>query len=534
MSTSLESAFDHEDATNFFDDLARIEEKMTRDRLKRSLYDFLVEVWPIVEPSQPFVDNWHIHELCTLLQNIETGKEKCNRWVFNISPGTMKSLLISVVFPAWVWARNPKKRFLTASYGQHLTVRDNLRVRDIVQSPWFKRLFWAADNVRLLEDQNTKTRYNTTVGGWRIATSVDGVGTGEHPDYVVIDDPTTATQAQSEPERTAANNWFDRTISSRGVARGVIVIVVMQRLHEDDLTGHLLRKGGWGHVCFPMRYEKCTCPSGDPFTTPEDARCVLHKIDPKWQPDPRDPRTTVGELMFPKLFDEAKVKQLELDLGPYGTAGQLQQRPSPEGGGLFKREWFQFADAMPATGLMRRVRGWDTAGTEAGGDWTVGVRMSELFEYKADPSDPTGRYKTWQSTGRFYVENMKRDQLGPDGVDKLMLATAREDGVACPQREEREGGGSGKAMVLARAKLLAGYDYNFVQLGQNKMVRAKPFRAQCEAGNVFLLRGEWNEAFISELCAFPTGKHDDVVDASSCAFNSLLLEPIPAPTDCTW
>ncbi len=509
------------------EDADKILLKLERDRLKRSLYAFLQEAWAIVEPSQDFVTNWHIEVMCQVLQDITTGKEPRNRWIFNISPGTMKSLLISVIWPAWVWARNPKKRFLTASYGQHLTVRDNLRVRDIIQSPWFQSLF----PVKLLEDQNTKTRYNTEKGGWRIATSVDGVGTGEHPDFIIIDDPITAGQAESEPERSAANNWFDRTISSRGVARGVTIIVVMQRLHQDDLTGHLLKKGGWGHVRFPMRFEKCTCP-GPIEVIAEDQRCALHKADPHWTPDPLDPRTEPGELMFPLLFNETKVALLEQDLGPYGAAGQLQQRPSPMGGGQFKREWFQFVDHDAVPSLARRVRGWDTAATEGGGDYTVGVKLSEAFAWM--PSPENINIRTLQSTGKFYVEHVAREQLGPAGVDGLMKSTANTDGKACPIREEKDPGAGGKAVIAARTRLLVGFDYGFNALGANKVIRAKPFRSQCAAGNVFLVRGPWNEKYLTELCNFPTGSYDDQVDASSCAFNALLLEPAPRQTDCTW
>lgn len=498
-----------------------------RARLRRSLYAFLEEMWDVVEPSQPFCTNWHIEVMCQTLQDIATGKESQNRWIFNISPGTLKSLLIGVIFPAWIWARDSKKRFATFSYGQHLTIRDNLRVRDIIQSAKFQKLF----PITLVEDQNTKTRFNTKEGGWRIASSVDGVGTGEHPDYIIIDDPTTATQAQSEPERAAANNWFDRTISSRGVARGVTIIVVMQRLHQDDLTGHLLRKGGWGHVRFPMRFEKCACP-GPIEAIKEDQRCILHKADPHWTPDPRDPRAESGELMFPALFNETKVRLLELDLGPYGAAGQLQQRPAPEGGGLFKREWFSYVDTDQVPTLVRRVRGWDTAGTEKGGDWTVGVKMCEGFAWV--PSQQNPRVKELKSTGQFYIEHVVRDQLGPAGVDALILSTAQADGKACPQREEKDPGAGGKVVIAARTKLLVGYDYGFNALGANKVIRAKPLRAQCEAGNVHLVRGPWNEAFVSELCNFPTGTYDDQVDGASCAFNAILLEPPPRQTECTW
>jgi predicted phage terminase large subunit-like protein len=374
----------------------------------------------------------------------------------------MKTLLVSVMFPAWVWARRASARFLEASYGGHRTVDAASKVRRIVESEWYQAHY----DVTLADDQNAKTRFNTDQGGWLIASSVGGVGTGEHPDYFIIDDPLTEAQSRSDVERSEANKWMDRTVSARGVGRGVKVIVVMQRLHEDDLTGHLLAKGGWEHICFPMRYE----PSRP--ATEQDRGHVA---------DARDPRRVAGALLWPEVFTEQKVKRLELDLGPYGTAGQLQQRPAPEGGG----------------------------------DYTAGVKIAE-------------------ADGSFFVEDCVAEQVGPAGQEALMRQLATSDGKACVQREEKEGGASGAVVIAARLKMLKGYDYAGVIISADKVTRAKPFRAQCEGGNVYLVRGAWNEPYIRELCDFPTGAHDDRVDASSCAFNAVLLEPEPRENWVTW
>lgn len=406
----------------------------------------------------------------------------------------MKSLLTNVIWPAWLWAKNPRLRFLKASYSSHLSIRDNLKLRDIVTSAWYQEHY----ALTFVSDQDAKQLFKTTEGGWAFATSVRGAGTGEHPNFVMIDDPITADQARSDTERSEANKWFSETISSRGLILDVRVVVVMQRLHEEDLSGYLLARGGWEHVCFPMRYE----PS-----RPKTEHDAGHRADP------RDPRTVPGQLMWPEVFTEAKVRQLELDLGPYATAGQLQQRPSPEGGGLFKREWFKFVDVAPR--LARRVRGWDTASTEGDGDYSAGVKMAEADDL-------------------FYVEDCIAEQVGPAAQNALMHQTARADGIGCAQREEKEGGSSGAVVVAARLKMLKGFDYNFVQVSKDKVTRSKPFRAQVEGGNVYLVRGDWNEAYIRELCNFPTGKHDDRVDASSCAFNAVLLEPVPIPFEMTW
>ena len=458
------------------EDLVQELEAIEAEVARRNLHAFVRKAWHLVEPTQPFVDNWHIKELCSLLEEVSAGRIK--RLLINVPPGSMKSLLVGVFWPAWEWASKPGLRFLNASYSAALSIRDNLRLKNIIENAWYQRHY----NVQISEDQNAKGRYNTTGGGWRIATSVKGVGTGEHPDRIVVDDPTSADQAKSDVEREAANSWFDGTISSRGVSRGVSIVIVMQRLHQSDLSGHVLAKGDqWTHVCWPMRY---------------DAR----------RPGLRDPRSDPSELLWPHLFDEPKVRQLEIDLGPYGAAGQLQQLPAPQGGGLFKREWFKIIDVMPVA-VQRHGRGWDTAGTDGAGDWTVGVKMAVC-------PGPL-----------FIIEDVRRDRLSPAGVDLLMKQTATLDGRSCRQREEQEPGGSGKSVIAAHARMLSGHAYKGIHISGDKVTRAGPFRAQAESGNVYLLRGSWNEAYLSELEIFPNGDHDDQVDGSSCIFNDLHTGP---------
>lgn len=450
-------------------EVERLRASIARD----SLPDFIEYTWEMVEPGTELSWNWHLDELCEVLGAVTRGEIK--RLIVNVPPGTSKSLTVSVFWPAWMWARNPELRFFTASYSKDLTIRDNRRLRAIVTSDWYRAHF----DLRLAGDQSAKIRFDTTAKGWRIASSVGGGGTGEHPDFIIIDDPLKAEDSRSETARRSVADWFEGTVATR-VARDPAMVLIMQRLHEQDLAGRLLAKGGWEHICFPMRFEA-------------------------ERSDPRDHRTEPGGLLWPELWPEEKVRHEEMELGPYGTAGQLQQRPAPEGGGLFKRHWFKIVDETPAQAL--RCRGWDTASTEGGGDYTAGVKISRTAE------------------GLFYVEHVYRDQIGPAMVDKTIHSLATFDGRGCRVREEQEPGSSGKAVTAARSRTLAGYDYSGVPVTGDKVTRARPFRAQCEAGNVRLVRGEWNEGYIQELCVFPAGAHDDQVDASSCAFNELTGGP---------
>lgn len=474
--------------------LERIQLEVDR-RQYASLKGFIHGAWSIVEPVKMLVWNWHLDVLCREIEEICLYHEDESEYVvINVPPGTMKSLLF-VFARAWLWSKRPGLRFLGASYGATLSTRDNVKLRDIILSPWYKRLY---PQVVFKGDQNAKEKFETTEKGWSLATSVGGAATGEHPDIAILDDLISEDQSRSDEERKTANDWVDRTIGARGIVRKVKVFMIAQRFHEDDPPGHVLKKGGWRHICFPMRYE------------------LSHKGDSSFAPDPLDCREEEGELLWPELYPEKSVRDLEIKLGEYASAGQLQQRPSPEGGGQFKREWFRFISVLPSK-IRRSIRGWDTAGTEGDGDYTTGVKLHEAGEDKH----------------LFYViENVVRDQLSPYGVDMLLLQTAQLDGDETPHREEKEPGGSGKAVIAAHTQLLIGYDHKGVLVSRSKIIRAKPFRAQCEAGNVYILRtgdpvrDAWIEPYLSELSSFPTGTNDDQVDGSSCAFNQLLLEPI--------
>lgn len=442
-----------------------------------SLSEFIRQSWSLVEPANPLVWNWHLDEYCSVLEDVYYGRIK--RLIVNVPPGTSKSLFFSVFFNAWAWTKDPSKRFLTASYSIDLTLRDNRRLRDIVKSDWYKSNF----HVELSSDQSAKERFETTRKGWRIATSVGGVGTGEHPHFLIIDDPLKASEANSEAERKKSNDWISNTVSTRK-ALDPAIILVMQRLHEDDPSGFLLQKGGWTHFCLPMRFES-------------------HKVDAydiRDIPSKRDHRVVDGELLFPQVWSKEKVDEEELLLG-LSAAGQLGQRPVPEGGALFERSWFEFVDQSPID--ARRCRGWDIAETDAKeinakrNNWTVGTRIAE-------------------KSGVFYVEHNTRAQLTI--VDDLIKSTAILDGKKC---KIREGRGSGKATIKARSILLAGYDYDFSPETDSKVQRANPFRSQAKAGNVKIVKADWNEIWLNVICSFPFGSCDDDVDSSSNAFNEL-------------
>lgn len=324
-----------------------------------SLIEFSKQAWGIIEPGAQFVDGWHLHAIADHLEAVSDGE--IENLIINIPPGCMKSILVSVLWPTWEWIHRPHLRYLGASYGADLAIRDAQKCRDIVTSEWYQAR-WPQVQVRKGADQ--KTKYELTSGGWRMATSVGGRATGEHPDRKIVDDPTNAAQAASDAERSTANLWFDRTLSTRGKSRGARTVVVMQRLHEQDLTGHILSsERGYEHLCLPMEYE----------VTKRRATSI------GWE----DPRTAEGSLLWPELFPTKSVEQLKTELGSYGAAGQLQQRPSPEGGGILRVAHFQLWPAdrdLPVFEYV--VQSYDTAFEEKEQNDPSAATVWGVFEYK--------------------------------------------------------------------------------------------------------------------------------------------------------
>jgi predicted phage terminase large subunit-like protein len=284
----------------------------------RSFREFVRQAWPIVEPSTPFVPGWHIDAIIDHLEAVTRGQIR--NLLINVPPRHMKSLLVSVFWPAWEWIRWPERRWLYSSYGAQLSIRDSVNCRRLIASPWYQRL--CGYRFALTSDQNTKGRFDNDRSGYRLSTSVGGAATGEGGDRIVCDDPHNVQEAESDSVRKGTIDWFDVVMSTWvNDPKTTAKVVVMQRCHQQDLSGHLIEQGGWEHLVLPAEYEGPTRTTSIGFV---------------------DPRQEHGELLWPERFGAAEMESLKRSLGTYAAAGQLQQRPSPAGGGLIKRHWFRF------------------------------------------------------------------------------------------------------------------------------------------------------------------------------------------------
>lgn len=455
-------------------------EQIRAEKARRSLGEFIRQAWGVLEPKTQYRHNWHVDAIAEHLEAVSNGQIR--KLVINVPPGHMKSLSVCVFWPAWQWIQAPHYRFLFASYAAHLSIRDGNKTRILIDSPWFQRNFG-----HLFElEKRTEPYLSNDKMGFRVNTSVGGVGTGERVHAAVNDDLIRANDAESPAMRAQALAHM-RAMSTRGVDPETFAqVLIGQRVHQDDPAGWAIEQGGWETLILPAEFEPAhRCATSIGFT---------------------DPRTESGELLWPGMFGPSEIAAIKTALGSYEASAQLQQRPAPAGGGLFKLEKLGTIDAIPVG--TQFARGWDLAATipEAGRkpDWTVGALLGQMPD------------------GRFVIADINRFQGSSLTVEQALVATAQGDGTGVQISGPQDPGQAGKSQALRMVQLLAGYDVEFTPETGSKVVRAKGLAAQIEAGNVVMLRAPWNKDLKDELALFPNGSFDDQVDALSRAFGCLV------------
>ena len=443
---------------------------------ERSFGHFIRYAWSAADPAA-FVGGWHIDAIAEHLEAVTVGAIK--RLIINVPPRHMKSTAVSVLWPAWVWGprRQPGAQWLFASYAANLAIRDSVRCRRVLESPWYQSQW--GDVVQLAGDQNTKSRFETKQGGARIATSVDGAATGEGGDIVVIDDPHNVRQGDSARVREATCRWFDEVMALRlNDPEAGAFVVIMQRVNEGDLTGHILsRDGDWEHLCLPAEYEP-----DHPFARPTSIGFC-------------DPRTKPGALLWPARYSKVRLARMARQLGSHAAAGQLQQRPAPRDGGIVKMGWFQRYAATPdRQTIIRIVQSWDTAN-------------------KAGSQNAYSVCGTWVETKRgSYLLDVLRSRLDlPD-----LLRIAKSHGLRWqPNALLIEDKASGTAliqhlMVETTLPVLP------VTPRGDKATRMEAETPVIEAGRVWLPEmADWLAEYENEMRNFPNGAFADQVDMTS-------------------
>lgn len=503
------------------DTIAQLEKELS----EHSLREYIPLAWPVLEPSREFSPNWSIDASCDHLEAVSKGDIK--RLLINVPPGTMKSLLTEVLWPSWEWGPKnmPHLKYVSFSYSVDLTTRDNRKTNQLIKSGWYQKLW--GDRVEIAKDQDTKTKFENTRMGFKLATSVGGVGTGERGDRVIIDDPHNVKDGESLAKREATLLWFTETLPTRvNDPKHTPIVVIMQRVHDQDVSGLILAQElGYEHLMLPMEFEpERRCYSiVKPSYMPDAKKVpVVYDEEEKAWREPRidketkelekaqefrfniDPREEENQLLWPDRMDRESVERDKKVMGSYAVAGQFQQRPAPRGGGLFQRDWFDIVDKVEEP-VTRRVRGWDLAASkQSTSPFTAGVCMSR------------------GQSGTIYVEDCQRERGSPGEVEMLLKTTCKQDpkGTICDIPQDP--GQAGKSQKSWLAKLLIGYIVKFSPESGSKELRAEAFAAQAEAGNVKIVRGDWNRVYLNELCLFPNSTFKDQADASSRAFHQLI------------
>lgn len=482
-------------------------------RCRESLYAFVKRAWSIVEPRR-YVDGWYIKAICDHLQACYEGRLLRRNLLINIAPRHAKSLICSVLFPAWIWANDPTYRMVYGSYSMALALDHSRLMRKLVASEWYQRSFVRGAWL-IPEGDDRAGDYSTSLGGRRLCVAVDSTGTGFGGDLILIDDPHKAAEAYSEADREKAIRWYRDTLSSRqdDVQTGMF-IVVGQRIHERDLTGWILTNepDEFEWLCLPEEYDPARpCVT---FGRPDN-----DNADPPefW----RDPRTQTGELLFAARFPETALAKLRRKLGAK-YAAQYLQRPLDPSTALFKRHvWRWWRPRLTLAGGRTRPVGCDqeAAAVELPERCTFIISVDCTF--KDLTSSDYVVMQVWAASGadRFLVDQVR-------GQWSFAETCRRLEALALKWPEARlklvEDAANGPAVVSHLQRRVPGLVPRPAGKA-GKLARAAACQPEVESGNVFLPEGApWLEVFVAELEGFPRGAtNDDQVDAMSQALNEL-------------
>lgn len=441
--------------------------------LRTDLAAFVHKVFQTLCPHDDYHDNWHIDAIAYELVRCLKGDN--TRLLINQPPRTLKSVCVSVAFVAWALGNDPTLKFVCVSYSKELAEDLADKCRRVITSTWYRALFPA---MRIAK--NTASEVTTTRGGGRFATSIGGTLTGQGGSIVIIDDPMKAEDAASRSARLAVIDWYKKTLVTRlDDKRSGSIIVVMQRLHEEDLAGKLLEAGGWHHLNLPaIAIEDQTIQIG-----PGPAG-IHHRKE--------------GDVLHPAREPMSVLDQLRRELGSHAFSAQYQQQPIPADGDMIKRDWFKWYDDQPeVTPQSQIVQSWDIAASRSErSDWSVCT--------------------TWMILNKdYYLLDVWRDRLEFPDLRRKVIDLQRAH-AADSVLIEKAGLGLNLVQEL-RAESPDGFPKPIgIKPEGNKITRMQAATPRIEAGHVILPRdAPWLDTFLHELLAFPNGKHDDQVDSVS-------------------
>lgn len=510
-----------------------------------SLLEFAKLAWPIIEPGTPLRLNWHIEAICLHLEAMT--RAEILKLIINMPPGLMKSTMVSVLWKAWEWIKLPHLRYLTGSFDEKLAMRDAMKTRDIVESPWYRDLF--RPEWRIKKDQNAKGHFINTRQGFRFTFAIGGKVTGHRGDGVLLDDPLNARDQYNAAVKAATMWKIDKVLTTRvnDPALGRFAIV-MQRLADDDPSGELLR-----------RTVECVDANGDPEIGPdgrplldddgEPLRVPLYQhlcLPSEFEPERRvttsigwtDPRTKPGELLFPTFHTPKAIAELKQALGSEGFAGQHQQRPVSLDGGRFKRPWFtrrRWRSERFQPGAIRIFRDGAGPGEE---DKTGELVLLDTCLIFSTVDVAVGEKKTndltcygvWAVTPKgelVLLQEVWKRMSEPDSI-----AEAKALKVAWPRLSHFVVEKNGVGFPLVQQMQAAMMAVVPISVHADKLVKSTCAVVMAEAGRIVIPdpdEQEWATAWLAEITLFPGAAHDDRVTCLSLAAEQVFTGAIPTP-----
>ena len=457
-----------------------------KERAERSLSVFIRQAWPVIEPNTPYVHNWHIDLIAEYLQAINDGE--INRLLINMPPRHMKSIEATVCYPVWTWTRHPEKRFIKVSYSDSLSREHNVRSRDIILSNWYQENWGSVFSLK--NDVNRQNEFQNDHMGLMLSTSTGGALTGKGGDVIIIDDPQNPAMANSDAERQSTIDFFRGTLQTRlNNPRKGAFIIIMQRLHENDLSGYVLSEGlGYIHLCLPAE-----APERVTVSFPKSGKTIVREE---------------GDIRNPGRFDKAVLSGLKKSLGSLQYAGQFQQIPAPAEGVIFKREWmnnpFQ-TKSLPYLSVI--IQTWDMAFTKSEGS----AKVAGLVLGRAG--------------SRIYILDCINDKM--NFVESV--AAVRRLSAKWPKARAKvvENKANGPAIVNLLEKEIPGMvEFNPKGSKDERAISVTPY---FEAGNIWFpdaAEAPWVEDLIRDLLIFPKGVYKDTTDALVQGILYLMDKPM--------
>jgi len=471
----------------------QLEKNLHRGIYKDSYYEFFKDAFAQLHPGESYDENWHIEYLCGILQEeferIQRKDPRKKDIIINVPFRAAKSMITTVIFPVWCWSIDPQFKFICVSFAESLALEHAQLSRDLMRSVWFQRLW--GDKVKIRHDASALSFYKTTDGGFRKSVGTGGQITGSGSDIIIVDDPQNPKKAASETERDNAKKFYDHTLFSRLNQPDVGVrIVVMQRLHEEDVTGHLMdEKDG----------------------RPDDHRhiCIPGEIDNNLEPKELAENYVNGLFWFTR-FNKGALASYNKALGDLQYAGQVQQRPAPLEGNLLRRSWFEIVDAEDVKRDFYKD--------------PIHFVLDTAYTEKQE-NDPSGIMAYFIREGDIYIINVAEEwKTFPDLCEWVKEYVKVNDySEASIVRVEPKASGKSLVQQLKRETGMNIVEIESDMLKDDKTTRVNTISPICQAGRVKLIRGNWNEKFLTQATTFPNAKHDEFVDDLCYAIDQSLL-----------